>query len=67
MSDELRTEVVLAPVIDIDDAKLEKIIAGALRSTINVHGPITKNLLSSAAKRVRGEVKAEVRRQIESR
>lgn len=35
-----------------DRAKLEKQIAGALRSTIDAHGPITREWIGSATKRI---------------
>jgi len=40
-----------------DRAKLERRIAGALRSTVDAHGPITKQWVGSAAKRVVSEIK----------
>jgi hypothetical protein len=40
-----------------DRAKLERRIAGALRSTIDAHGPITKMWIGSATKRVVSEIK----------
>ncbi len=40
------------------DRSLKK-IAGAIRSTINDHGPITTDLVGSAAKRVLGAFKAD--------
>jgi hypothetical protein len=43
---------------EIPEAQLNKIVCGALKSTINDHGPITKNMLGSAAKRVIGEIKS---------
>jgi hypothetical protein len=37
--------------------KLHKIIAGALRDSINMHGPINKRDIGSAAKRIAGQLK----------
>jgi len=36
--------------------RLEKIVRGALRDTIKVHGPITKNYIGSAMKRIFGQL-----------
>lgn len=41
-----------------DRAKLERQIAGVLRSTIDAHGPITREWVGSAAKRVISQLKA---------
>ncbi len=38
------------------DASLERAIAGALRSTIHDHGPITLALVTSAVKRIVGNL-----------
>ena len=40
-----------------DRPQMEKLIAGAIKSTIIAHGPITKEHASSVAKRVIGQVK----------
>lgn len=40
-------------------ARIEKAIVGALQSTIDAHGPITKENCSSAAKRIYGALKGE--------
>ncbi len=37
---------------------VEKAIAGALRSTIDAHGPITRERIGSAVKRITGQLKA---------
>lgn len=36
--------------------KLEKLIAGALKDTINMHGPITRDKIGSAVKRIIGSL-----------
>lgn len=41
---------------------LERQVAGALRSTIDAHGPITPQWIGSAAKRVTAQIEAEVKR-----
>jgi hypothetical protein len=41
-----------------DRAKFERRVAGALRSTIDAHGPITKQWIGSATKRIVSEIKA---------
>lgn len=40
------------------EAVLNKIVCGALKSAINDHGPIDKNMIGSGAKRVIGEIKS---------
>lgn len=37
---------------NIDEAHLVRIIAGQLKSTIKVHGPVTMENIGSAAKRI---------------
>lgn len=37
---------------------LERQVIGALRSTIEAHGPITKEQIGSAAKRIAGQLTA---------
>lgn len=49
------------------DGPVDRAIAGALRATINEHGPITKELIPSAVKRVRCQLKARVRELNEAR
>lgn len=39
-----------------DDEAMLKQISGALRSAIDHHGPITKDLIPSAAKRILGQI-----------
>lgn len=39
-----------------DYVKIHKIIVGNLKTTINAHGPITKQLIQSAAKRIAGAI-----------
>lgn len=44
--------------LDIENrSDVEKIIAGALKSTINVHGPITPEWIGSASKRIYGQLR----------
>jgi len=38
--------------------RVKKIVVGGLRETIRVHGPITKRLIGSAAKRIAGTLLA---------
>lgn len=50
--------------IDIEDrSTLESRLAGALKNTIDAHGPITKDWVASAAKRMYGTLKALAREQ----
>lgn len=44
-----------------DRAAVERQIVGALKSTIDAHGPITRENVSSAAKRIVSELKAKER------
>lgn len=37
---------------NINEAHLNRIVAGALRSTIEAHGPVSKELIGSASKRI---------------
>lgn len=46
--------------------KIHKIIVGSLRETIRTHGPITKSLVGSAAKRIAGTLLAKGRKNDES-
>ncbi len=41
--------------------RVEHIVMGTLRGTINAHGPITYDLLSSAAKRITSQIYATTR------
>ena len=51
-------------MIDLSDrSAIERRIVGALRTAIAAHGPIDHNYISSAAKRVYGELKAARREQ----
>lgn len=43
---------------DLPETQFNKIVCGALKSSINDHGPVTTNLIGSAAKRVVGEIKS---------
>lgn len=42
------------------DTRLTKLVSGALKDTINVHGPVTKELLTSATKRIVGQLRHHV-------
>jgi len=42
---------------------LEREIAGALRQTINDHGPITRDLIGSAAKRITAAIREAAKRE----
>lgn len=42
---------------DIDRKKLERLLAGAMKSCIDAHGPITREWTGSAAKRMIGLLK----------
>lgn len=42
--------------MNLSKAKLERQVIGALKNTIDAHGPITKDLISSAAKRVTAQI-----------
>lgn len=44
----------------MSDDKLHKLISGALKSTIDAHGPITLNSIGSAAKRIVGLISTEM-------
>lgn len=41
---------------DLDRQDLERAVLGALRDAINAHGPITAQTLTSATKRIVGQV-----------
>jgi len=44
--------------VDISDrCAVERAIAGALKNSINSHGPIDYKLISSASKRIYGQLK----------
>lgn len=43
------------PLDIFQDTRMKRII-GALKSTINDHGPVTKDLITSAAKRIYGNL-----------
>lgn len=45
---------------DAEEKRLLKLINGALKDTINNHGPITKDYISSASKRIYGNMKHHV-------
>lgn len=42
-----------------EDQKIRKMVVGSLREAIRAHGPITKLLIGSAAKRITGTLLAE--------
>lgn len=46
---------------DMPEAVLNKVVCGALKSAINDHGPIDKNMIGSGAKRVIGEIKSYIK------
>lgn len=48
----------LANLSEEDHRKLLKIVNGALKSCIDTHGPIDKRMISSASKRVVGQLSA---------
>jgi len=51
-------------VLDISDrSSVESRLAGALKNTIYAHGPITKDWVASAAKRMYGQLKGMAREQ----
>jgi len=43
----------------LDRAKIEKMISGSLKDCIHQHGPITRNNIGSASKRIFFQLKAE--------
>lgn len=46
-----------------EQQKLNKIVIGGLRETIRAHGPITKLLIGSAAKRITGTLIARKKKE----
>ncbi len=46
---------------------LREAILRGLKKTINEHGPITKSLIGSAAKRISGEISSEIIRIVDAR
>jgi hypothetical protein len=48
-----------------DKMWIQKIVCGALRGAINAHGPITKDLVGSAGKRISGSIYGEIQKRIE--
>lgn len=51
-------------LVDIGNrSQIESAIAGALKATIDAHGPITRENRPSAAKRIYGELKSIARQQ----
>lgn len=46
---------------DLHQSFLHPVVVGALRDAINQHGPIDRNLIGSAAKRVIGAVQAALK------
>lgn len=47
----------------LDRNTLERITSGALRDTVNAHGPITRDLTGSASKRIAAQIEGHVRPQ----
>ena len=43
---------------------LEAIVRGAIKNTIQAHGPITANLVGSAAKRIAGGVRSGLKKEL---
>jgi len=39
---------------------LQRLVNGALKDCVSVHGPITKNLISSASRRVVGQIRGRI-------
>ena len=48
-----------------DKMWIQKIVCGALKGAINAHGPITKNLVGSAGKRISGSLYGEIQKRFE--
>ena len=42
--------------MNLDDRQLSKIVHGAVKETIRVHGPINNDLISSAVRRIVGQL-----------
>lgn len=51
---------VITELTPVEEAKIIKLLNGALKDTINNHGPITSNYVSSASKRMLGMLKNQV-------
>jgi hypothetical protein len=45
---------------DIQQSEIHKIVVGAMKGAIAAHGPITKDLVGSASKRVTAAVLAHI-------
>jgi hypothetical protein len=43
--------------------QLEREISGALKNTIDSHGPITRELIGSASKRIAGQIREAAKRE----
>lgn len=46
---------------EIPEQQLNKIVCGALKNAINDHGPVQKDMIGSAAKRIVGEIKSYIK------
>jgi len=46
---------------DIQQTEIHKIVVGALKNAIDAHGPITKDLTGSAAKRITAALLAHIK------
>lgn len=51
-------------ILRLNRDRLERIVAGCLRSTIEAHGPITLNWADSAAKRISNQLLGEITQHI---
>lgn len=51
---------------DIQQHPLHRVVVGALKDTINMHGPITPEWIGSAAKRITAAVVAEQKKSAET-
>lgn len=45
----------------LDEKQLQKVVMGAITDCINAHGAITKELKTSLAKRIVGQLKSQVK------
>ena len=51
--EDLRTE-------EISDEELMRLISGGLKECVNAHGPVTRELIPSAVKRISGQIKGYI-------
>jgi hypothetical protein len=49
----------------MDRSRVQRIVAGALRSTIDGHGPITLDWIDSASKRIASQLLADIQQHID--